>query len=186
MDKGSFEGKTDHPRHGSLLDFFQGRELLVCFFDEADKDQKKNNHVEKGDVMKYLQNRILDSKREMLSELKNLRVKVTPSNSEYKITGPSEFPCRQQMFTMNPKGADADGRTVEITVYNYFVNHHHTEICSLVSLQRYTKALSTIQRSLLVEKLRKKPQEQVRALSDVSEFNNYDNDPMLKSCVVYN
>ncbi|KAI3959464.1 hypothetical protein MKW98_019054 [Papaver atlanticum] len=34
-----------------------------------------------------------------LSELKNLRVKVTPSNSEYKITGPSEFPCRQHMFT---------------------------------------------------------------------------------------
>ncbi|KAI3917030.1 hypothetical protein MKX01_003479 [Papaver californicum] len=137
--------------------------------------------------------------------LKNLRVKVSPSNSEYKITGLSELPCRQQMFTMKPKGADADSETVELTVYDYFVNHRHTELeysadypcinvgkpkrptyipvelCSLVSLQRYTKALSTLQRSSLVEKSRQKPQERMRALSDVLKISNYDNDPMLKS-----
>ncbi|KAI3894698.1 hypothetical protein MKX03_031628 [Papaver bracteatum] len=137
--------------------------------------------------------------------LKNLRVKASPSNSEYKITGLSELPCRQQMFSMKSKGADADGGTVELTVYDYFVNHRHTELeysadypcinvgkpkrptyipvelCSLVSLQRYTKALSTLQRSSLVEKSRQKPQERMKALSDVLKISNYDNDPMLKS-----
>ncbi|KAI3845739.1 hypothetical protein MKW92_027820, partial [Papaver armeniacum] len=31
-------------------------------------------------------------------------------------------------FTMKPKGADADGGTVDITVYDFFVNHRHTEL----------------------------------------------------------
>ncbi|KAI3926873.1 hypothetical protein MKX01_032788 [Papaver californicum] len=129
--------------------------------------------------------------------LKNLRVKFGPSNSEYKITG--------LRFTLKSKGADVDSGTVELTVYDYFVNHRHTELeysadypcinvgkpkrptyipvelCSLVSLQRYTKALSTLQRSSLVEKSRQKPQERMRALSDVLKISNYDNDPMLKS-----
>ena len=41
------------------------------------------------------------------------------------------------------------------------------QLCSLVSLQRYTKALSTFQRASLVEKSRQKPQERMRVLSDV-------------------
>ncbi|MCL7024164.1 hypothetical protein MKW94_029661, partial [Papaver nudicaule] len=140
--------------------------------------------------------------------LKNLRVKVSPSNSEYKITGLSELPCRRQMFTMKKKGAEANDDTVEVTVYDYFVNHRHTELeysgdypcinvgkpkrptyiplelCSLVSLQRYTKALSTLQRSSLVEKSRQKPQERMSALSNVLQISNYDNDPMLKASYV--
>ncbi|KAL6009684.1 hypothetical protein ACLOJK_000113 [Asimina triloba] len=125
--------------------------------------------------------------------LKNLRVKTRPSNMEFKIVGLSELPCNQQMFTLKQKNGrgDSPSQTVEITVYDYFVNYRHIELrfseslpcinvgkpkrptyypielCSLVSLQRYTKSLSTLQRSALVEKSRQKPQERMQTLSDV-------------------
>ncbi|XP_059625065.1 protein argonaute 4-like isoform X1 [Cornus florida] len=139
--------------------------------------------------------------------LKNLRVKTNPSNTEYKITGLSEMPCKEQMFSLKQKsGKDEVGETIEVTVYDYFVNHRHIalrysadlpcinvgkpkrptyfplELCSLVSLQRYTKALSTLQRASLVEKSRQKPQERMRVLSEALKINNYDEEPMLSSC----
>ncbi|KAK6164049.1 hypothetical protein DH2020_000913 [Rehmannia glutinosa] len=90
------------------------------------------------------------------------------------------------------KSKDGDGevQTTEVTVYDYFVKHRNidlrysadlpcinvgrpkrptyfpVELCSLVSLQRYTKALSTFQRSALVEKSRQKPQERMSVLSN--------------------
>ncbi|KAL2540955.1 Protein argonaute 4 [Abeliophyllum distichum] len=102
--------------------------------------------------------------------LKNLRVKISPSNQEYKITGLSEKPCKEQLFALKKKSKDVDGeiQTIEVAVYDYFVNHRHLdlhysgdlpcinvgkpkrptyfplELCSLVSLQRYTKALSSV------------------------------------------
>lgn len=45
------------------------------------------------------------------------------------------------------------------------------QFCSLVSLQRYTKALTVIQRSSLVEKSRQKPQEKINILTDVCKKN---------------
>lgn len=76
-----------------------------------------------------------------------------------------------------------------------------------MSLQRYTKALSTLQRASLVEKSRQKPQERMNTLSHVgsiylaklasckmSKFSlslfalqalkssRYDEEPMLRSC----
>ncbi|PSR86728.1 Protein argonaute like [Actinidia chinensis var. chinensis] len=142
--------------------------------------------------------------------LKNLRVKTSPSNAECKITGLSEKPCKEQMFSLKQKSKDGDGevQTLEVTVYDYFVNYRHIELrysadlpcinvgkpkrptyfplelCSLVSLQRYTKALSTFQRASLVEKSRQKPQERMRVLSDALKINNYDAEPMLRSCGV--
>ncbi|KAG5566366.1 hypothetical protein RHGRI_002081 [Rhododendron griersonianum] len=139
--------------------------------------------------------------------LKNLRVRTNPANTEYKISGLSEKPCKEQMFSLK-KGKDEDGeiQTVEVTVYDYFVNHRNIELrysgdlpcinvgkpkrptyfplelCSLVSLQRYTKSLSTFQRSSLVEKSRQKPQERMRVLTDALKVNNYDAEPMLRSC----
>ncbi|KAL2557292.1 Protein argonaute 4 [Forsythia ovata] len=106
------------------------------------------------------------------------------------------------------KSKDVDGeiQAIEVTVYDYFVNHHHLdlrysgdlpcinvgkpkrptyfplELCSLVSLQRYTKALSTFQRSSLVEKSRQKPQERMSVLSNALKINNYDAEPLLRSC----
>ncbi|KAL0435283.1 UNVERIFIED_CONTAM: protein argonaute 4 [Sesamum radiatum] len=113
-------------------------------------------------------------------------------------------------FTLKQKSKDGDGeyQTTEVTVYDYFVNHRNIdlrysadlpcinvgkpkrptyfpiELCSLVSLQRYTKALSTFQRASLVEKSRQKPQERMSVLSNALKINNYDAEPMLRSCGV--
>ncbi|CAA6654482.1 unnamed protein product [Spirodela intermedia] len=139
--------------------------------------------------------------------LKNLRVKITSTNMEFKIVGLSDQPCNQQCkFSLKQKNRDVD--TIDITVYDYFTNHRHIklkdsadlpclnvgkpkrptyyplELCSLVPLQRYTKALSTFQRSSLVEKSRQKPQEKMRVLKDSLKNSHYDADRMLKACGV--
>ncbi|KAJ9167413.1 hypothetical protein P3X46_022067 [Hevea brasiliensis] len=135
--------------------------------------------------------------------LKNLRIKASPSNQEYKITGLSEKPCREQTFQLKQKG---DGEPLELTVYEYFVNYRHIELrysadlpcinvgkpkrptyipielCTLVSLQRYTKALNTLQRASLVEKSRQKPQERMTTLTNALKSSKYDAEPMLRSC----
>ncbi|OIT06071.1 PREDICTED: protein argonaute 4-like [Nicotiana attenuata] len=139
--------------------------------------------------------------------LKNLRVKTAPANQEFKITGLSEKSCREQTFTLKQRSKNEDGevQTSEVTVYDYFVNHRNidlrysadlpcinvgkpkrptyfpVELCSLVSLQRYTKALSTFQRSSLVEKSRQKPQERMQILSNALKTNNYDAEPLLRA-----
>jgi len=140
--------------------------------------------------------------------LKNLRVKNNETNTEYKITGLSEKPCNQQLFSLRQKTKDENGEfeTTEVTVYDYFVNYRKMdlrysgdlpcinvgkpkkpiflpiEFCTLVSLQRYTKSLNTMQRASLVEKSRQKPQERMRVLSDALKINNYAAEPLLKSC----
>ncbi|XP_077242191.1 protein argonaute 4A-like [Tasmannia lanceolata] len=140
--------------------------------------------------------------------LKNLRVKTKPANNEFKIVGLSELPCNQQLFTLKQRNGngDAEVHSVEVTVYDYFVNYRHIELsysatlpcinvgkpkrptyfplelCALVSLQRYTKSLSTLQRSSLVERSRQKPQERMKVLTDALKSNNYDADPMLRAC----
>ncbi|GAU33241.1 hypothetical protein TSUD_333640 [Trifolium subterraneum] len=47
--------------------------------------------------------------------LKNLRVTASPSNQEYKITGMSELPCKDQLFTLKKRGGGEDD-SEEITV----------------------------------------------------------------------
>ncbi|XP_049404367.1 protein argonaute 4A-like [Solanum stenotomum] len=137
--------------------------------------------------------------------LKSLRIKASPSNREYKITGLSDKPCREQTFTLKQKNGDGGMQEVETSVYDYFTHHrriplqysgdfpcinvgkpkHPTfiplELCSLVSLQRYTKALSNLQRASLVEKSRQKPQERMRTLTDALKTSNYKADPLLGS-----
>ncbi|GMI94287.1 OVEREXPRESSOR OF CATIONIC PEROXIDASE 11, ARGONAUTE 4 [Hibiscus trionum] len=143
--------------------------------------------------------------------LKNLRIQVSPSNQEYKITGLSEQMCKDQLFSLKQKSVKNDNgeaENLEITVYDYFVNHRNIqlrysadvpcinvgkpkrptyiplELCSLVSLQRYTKALTTFQRASLVEKSRQKPQERMTVLSSALQRSNYSAEPMLRSCGV--
>ncbi|OMO85353.1 Argonaute/Dicer protein, PAZ [Corchorus capsularis] len=136
--------------------------------------------------------------------LKNLRIKVNPSNQEHKNwTERANMPR-----TDKSKNSDGEAETLEVTVYDYFVNHRNIqlqysgdlpcinvgkpkrptyipiELCELVSLQRYTKALSTFQRASLVEKSRQKPQERMSALSNALRNSNYGADPMLRSCGV--
>ncbi|KAL3349324.1 hypothetical protein AABB24_022451 [Solanum stoloniferum] len=137
--------------------------------------------------------------------LKSLRIKASPSNREYKITGLTDKPCREQTFTLKQKNGDGGVEEVETTVYDYFTHHrriplqysgdfpcinvgkpkHPTfiplELCSLVSLQRYTKVLSNLQRASLVEKSRQKPQERMRTLTDALKTSNYKADPLLGS-----
>ncbi|KAL5719450.1 Protein argonaute 4A [Ranunculus cassubicifolius] len=139
--------------------------------------------------------------------LKNLRIKARPTGMEYKITGISELPCRDQLFALRQKkDGDEDAQPTEVTVFDYFVKIKHieltrvdadmpcinvgkpkkpvfipVELCSLVSLQRYTKSLSTMQRSSLVERSRQKPQERMQALTEALRVNNYDKDKMLRA-----
>lgn len=140
--------------------------------------------------------------------LENMRVKTRQNNREFKIIGLSEKPCNQQFFP--PKVTNTDGgknvETLEITVYGYFTKRRNIELkyyaympcldvdrpkrpsypplelCSLVSLQCYTKALSSAQRESLVEKSRQKPQERIRVVTDAVKNYGYDDDPLLATC----
>ncbi|KAJ7964783.1 Argonaute family protein [Quillaja saponaria] len=140
--------------------------------------------------------------------LRNLRVLARHRNMELKIIGLSEKPCNRQFFSMKVKNNDSanEGQTVDITVHEYFVKHCGIELeysaflpcldvgkpkrpnylplelCSLVPLQRYTKALSSVQRASLVEKSRQKPQERILSLTDAIKKYRYDDDPVLKAC----
>uniref|UniRef100_A0A0E0AHW6 Piwi domain-containing protein n=1 Tax=Oryza glumipatula TaxID=40148 RepID=A0A0E0AHW6_9ORYZ len=142
--------------------------------------------------------------------LKNLRVKAIHNNMEFKISGLSDEPCSRQTFPMKVRNGSSEGETVEITVQEYFKskqvdltmpylpcldvgkpkrpNYVPIEVagtnplCHMVSLQRYTKALSSQQRATLVEKSRQKPQERMRVVTDAVKNNRYDDDPILSSC----
>ncbi|XP_059282299.1 protein argonaute 16-like [Lycium ferocissimum] len=141
--------------------------------------------------------------------LKNLRVKAKHSNGEFKIFGLSDRPCNQQLFSMKVKNGgslDNGGETIEITVYEYFTKHRNIELsssaympcldvgkpkrpnylplelCYLVSLQRYTKVLSSVQRASLVEKSRQKPRERIKVITDAVREYRYDDDPLLAAC----
>lgn len=137
--------------------------------------------------------------------LKNLRIKTSHTSMEFKIFGLSEKPCNQQFFSWKKIKEDGTEETVDITVCDYFAerdiklgnsaympclnvgkakrpNYLPLELCSLISLQRYTKALSSLQRASLVEKSRQKPLERIRTVTDAVEKYRYDDDPMLKAC----
>ncbi|XP_058005997.1 protein argonaute 16 isoform X2 [Hevea brasiliensis] len=143
--------------------------------------------------------------------LKNLRVRHELRKMEFKIIGLSEKPCNQQYFPMKVKNGDSangEPQTVEITVYEYFTRHCGIELtysaylpcldvgkpkrpnylpielCSLVSLQRYTKALSSMQRASLVEKSRQKPLDRMRTVTDALINYHYDDDSVLSACGV--
>ncbi|KAL0285825.1 UNVERIFIED_CONTAM: protein argonaute 4A [Sesamum angustifolium] len=138
--------------------------------------------------------------------LKNLRIKAVNSNIEYKISGLSDRICREQKFPLKiRREGTSEAQEVEITVYDYFLHHRNirlrhsadfpcinvgkpkrptyipVELCSLVSLQRYTKALSNLQRASLVEKSRQKPTERMNALKQAFTSSNYAADPLLGS-----
>ncbi|KAK4741945.1 hypothetical protein SAY87_025533 [Trapa incisa] len=138
--------------------------------------------------------------------LKNLRITTIHSNKEYKITGLSEKLCKDQLFLLKQRSGDGEVHTIEMTVYDYFVNLRNIqlkysgkypcirvgrpkhpiyipiELCWLVSLQRYPKSLTKFQRASLIEKSRQKPQERMQLISDELRGNNYSSEPMLRSC----
>ncbi|CAL4957156.1 unnamed protein product [Urochloa decumbens] len=137
--------------------------------------------------------------------LKNLRIKTTHTNSEFKIFGLSEKSCYEQTFPLKQRNGNGSD-TMEVTVYDYYLKqwgiklkdsvnfpclnvgkpkrptYLPIELCNLVSLQRYTKALTVLQRSSLVQNSRQNPSERKSALSAALKLSNYNSDGMLKKC----
>ncbi|KAK4375690.1 hypothetical protein RND71_006367 [Anisodus tanguticus] len=117
----------------------------------------------------------------------------------------SSFRTTQSGLSLNNEEQieNSEVQTSEVTIYDYFVNHRNIDLrysadfpcinvgkpkrptyfqlCTLVSLQRYTKALSTFQRASLAEKSRQKPHERMQILSNALKINNYDAEPLLRS-----
>ncbi|CAH2070229.1 unnamed protein product [Thlaspi arvense] len=97
---------------------------------------------------------------------------------------------------------------VEITVFDYYKKKHDItlhdsgdlrcinvgkpnrptyipmEHCHLVSLQRYTKALNSFQKTKLVRESIQKPQEKMNVLTIALKKCNYNDNPMLQECGV--
>ncbi|KAL5148091.1 Protein argonaute 4 [Glycine soja] len=135
--------------------------------------------------------------------LKNLRIRA--NGVEFKISGLSDNTCRNQKFLLRQKGTNGEVQEREITVHDYFTrqkliglnysadmpcinvgkpkrpSYFPIELCEMVSLQRYTKALTNLQRAQLVEKTRQKPQVRRQALEDALRSSRYDDEPMLRS-----
>ncbi|KAL0875862.1 hypothetical protein Bca101_025567 [Brassica carinata] len=130
--------------------------------------------------------------------------KVAPSNREYKISGLSDYPCKEQMFPLKSKNETGEFVETQTTVYEYFTEFRKVplrysgdfpcinvgkpkrptyipiEHCELVSLQRYTKSLTNLQRASLVEKSRQKPPERMNSLTTGLKNSNYNADLVLQ------
>ncbi|XP_017239098.1 protein argonaute 4 isoform X2 [Daucus carota subsp. sativus] len=140
--------------------------------------------------------------------LTNFKVRTSPTNTEYKITGLSEKICKELMFFSKQKGKkDENGKPqmIEITVYDYFVDIRRIplsysgdfpcidvgkpnrptyiplELCSVVSSENYTKCNSS---GSLVEITRLKPRDRMTVLTNALGINNYAAEPLLRACGV--
>ncbi|CAL9761195.1 unnamed protein product [Musa acuminata subsp. burmannicoides] len=170
--------------------------------------------IKSGPVLEFLlaNQNIQDPRRidweKAKRKLKNMKIKTIHNNREYKITGISKLPCDMQTFSMKERNSKGETRTVEMTVYNFFQNirkitltrsaslpcldvgkpqrpiYLPIELCHLLSLQRYTKGLSSQQGALLVERCRQTPHERMRLIADSLNDNRYDKDPLLNACGV--
>ncbi|GAB2246018.1 hypothetical protein Droror1_Dr00001511 [Drosera rotundifolia] len=140
--------------------------------------------------------------------LKNLQIKTSHTNMQFKITGLSEKPCYQQRFLKRIKNGECstNQQPVETTVFEYFFKHQAVElsyskympcidvgkpnfpiylpieVCSLVPLQRYKEALSPSQRASLAERSRQKPRELINVLTDAARSCQYDKETLLVGC----
>ncbi|KAF8113383.1 hypothetical protein N665_0050s0041 [Sinapis alba] len=171
--------------------------------------------VTPGPVIKFLtdnqglRNQSLIDWKKAGRTLKNLRVKVSHTNRQCKITGLSKLSCRDEKFILKQKQATGEVKEDEvITVYKYFTErlkiplrvsgdlpcinvgkstrptYIPMELCELVPLQRYTKALTSYQRSKIVTKSMQKPREKMNVLNNALNDINYNNDAMLQECGV--
>ncbi|KAK6925512.1 LOW QUALITY PROTEIN: Argonaute linker 2 domain, partial [Dillenia turbinata] len=109
------------------------------------------------------------------------------SNQEYKITGLSEKICKEQIDCVSLLCQSSPDRVAvfwDLPCINVRKPKHPTyiplELCSLVSLQRYTKALNTFHRASLGSQ--DKSPRRVKLLGNALKGNNYDADSMLGAC----
>ncbi|KAK4489003.1 hypothetical protein RD792_004794 [Penstemon davidsonii] len=141
--------------------------------------------------------------------MEKLRIRVKHLNSEFKISGLSEKSCKEQKFSLKlGEVGDQSGniRTVETTVYDYFVRTRGislsfsadlpcinagkprrpiffpVELCSMVPLQRYTNDLTVYQKSAMITKSSLKPEDMIKLLVDDVKSNKYEAEPLLQSC----
>ncbi|EYU37384.1 hypothetical protein MIMGU_mgv1a025320mg [Erythranthe guttata] len=114
--------------------------------------------------------------------LKNMRIMASHSGAEFEVIGLSEKPCNQQLDYFVKR------RNIEL-VYSSSMpcldvgkptrpNYRPIELC-LVSVQRYTKALSRNQRASLVEKLKQNPPDIIQVIAMKC---NYVEDHILFDC----
>ncbi|KAH9303923.1 hypothetical protein KI387_008327, partial [Taxus chinensis] len=144
--------------------------------------------------------------------LKGVRIKALHTNMEFKILGFSENPCKDQLFSLKVRNKNTQGdtdespKTIEVTVWDYFTNTKQMslrvsadlpcvdvgrakrpnylpiELCEILPGQRYTKGLTTSQRTSLVEQSRQKPEERMDVLQKAMMANDYNSDPLLRAC----
>ena len=59
-----------------------------------------------------------------------LRIKTNPANTEFKITGLSEKPCKEQLFSLKQKGGNENGEAemLEVTVYDDDRGRRRTDV----------------------------------------------------------
>nr|AJA90771.1 Argonaute 4 [Ginkgo biloba] len=138
--------------------------------------------------------------------LKGIRVRTVHTNMEFKILGFSEQICRNQLFPLKTRNGDSEPKVVEVTVLDYFINQRRTplkfsadlpcvdvgrakrpnylpiELCEILPGQRYTKSLTTPQRTALVEQSRQRPEERMQVLQKAMDVNDYNSDPLLRAC----
>lgn len=96
-----------------------------------------------------------------------------------EITYSAYIPCIDVGKPKKPNYLPLEVESLSFYFFYYYIFHvflmllpfcHCPQLCSLVSLQRYTKALSTLQRASLVEKSRQKPPEKMRVIIDVKLY----------------
>ncbi|KAG6572421.1 Protein argonaute 16, partial [Cucurbita argyrosperma subsp. sororia] len=115
--------------------------------------------------------------------LKNLRVRASHRNMEFKIIGLSEKPCNQQFFSMKLKNnGSADGQMVGVTVYEYFVRHCGIELTYSAYLPCLDVGKPKRPAYFPLEKNQGRSLEKIKVLTDALKNYQYDEDPVLAQC----
>ncbi|KAL8123676.1 hypothetical protein AgCh_011601 [Apium graveolens] len=130
------------PKEITVYEYFRRHlnlELRIsAYFSCIDVDVSTTMILTSGPVIDFLRaNQCIEDARRIdwikaKKMLRNMRVKATHSNREFKIKGLSEKPCNELYFTLKEKPGDTGSRgevkPKEVTVYEYFRRHLNLEL----------------------------------------------------------